>query len=154
MNDCLRISPFWLDYECLLFCCDWHGSDLRVGHFYECTACRLKYDCLLTDWLTLSQVKVKFMLRQTVSRPVCLGIKHPRLLNVRWHGNAFCTELVSRNYFRIRCCADVSSDPLPSNGCHSTFDSVTSGTYLPNRCLAMVIYVTIYFGEILERGYI
>jgi hypothetical protein len=22
-----------LDYECLLFCCDWLGSDLRIGHF-------------------------------------------------------------------------------------------------------------------------
>jgi hypothetical protein len=30
-----------------------------------------------------------------------------------------------------------SSDPLPSNGCTSPVDSVTSGTYLPNLCLAM-----------------
>jgi hypothetical protein len=22
-----------LDYECLLFCCDWLGPDLRIGHF-------------------------------------------------------------------------------------------------------------------------
>jgi hypothetical protein len=22
-----------LHYECLLFCCDWLGSDLRIGHF-------------------------------------------------------------------------------------------------------------------------
>jgi hypothetical protein len=25
----------WLDYECLPFCCDWLGSDLRVGHFFS-----------------------------------------------------------------------------------------------------------------------
>jgi hypothetical protein len=31
---------------------------------------------------------------------------------------------------------------LPSNGCHSG-ESVTSGIYLPSRCLAMVIYITI-----------
>jgi hypothetical protein len=24
-----------LDYKCLLFHCDWLGSDLRIGHFYE-----------------------------------------------------------------------------------------------------------------------
>jgi hypothetical protein len=32
---------------------------------------------------------------------------------------------------------------LPSNGGPSTVDCVTSGTCLPNRCLAMVIFVTI-----------
>jgi hypothetical protein len=24
-----------LDYECLLFHCDWVGSDLRIGHFFS-----------------------------------------------------------------------------------------------------------------------
>jgi hypothetical protein len=24
-----------LDYECLLFHCDWLGSDLRAGHFFS-----------------------------------------------------------------------------------------------------------------------
>jgi hypothetical protein len=24
-----------LDYECLLFCCDWLGSDLQIGHFFS-----------------------------------------------------------------------------------------------------------------------
>jgi hypothetical protein len=24
-----------LDYECLLFCCDWLGSDLRISHFFS-----------------------------------------------------------------------------------------------------------------------
>jgi hypothetical protein len=24
-----------LDYECLLFHCDWLGSDLRIGHFFS-----------------------------------------------------------------------------------------------------------------------
>jgi hypothetical protein len=32
---------------------------------------------------------------------------------------------------------NVSSVPLPSNGCPSTIDNVTSGTFLLNRCLAM-----------------
>jgi hypothetical protein len=43
----------------------------------------------------------------------------------------------------IRCCGNVSSDPLPSNGYPSTV-VVTSGTYLLSRCLTMVICVKIY----------
>jgi hypothetical protein len=51
-----------LDYERLLFYCDWHGSDLRIGHFfsfrcplvntpqlsYEWTGWRLQYDSI--EW--------------------------------------------------------------------------------------------------------
>jgi hypothetical protein len=32
INDCLRLAPVWLDYDWLLFSCDWLGSDLRVTH--------------------------------------------------------------------------------------------------------------------------
>jgi hypothetical protein len=37
IDDCLRLSPIrsLLDYECLLFSCDWLGSDLRIGHFFS-----------------------------------------------------------------------------------------------------------------------
>jgi hypothetical protein len=38
IDDCLRLAPFWLDYDCLLlasfFYCDWLGSDLRIVHFF------------------------------------------------------------------------------------------------------------------------
>jgi hypothetical protein len=38
---------------------------------------------------------------------------------------------------------NVPSDLQPSNGGPSTVDCVTMGTCLPNRCLAMVIFVTV-----------
>jgi hypothetical protein len=47
-----------LDYECLLFYCDWLGSDLRVGHFFS-FRCPLvntpqlnTQSRLQSDWLT------------------------------------------------------------------------------------------------------
>jgi hypothetical protein len=43
----------------------------------------------------------------------------------------------SRYCVLILCWRNVSSDPLPSNGCLSTVDSLTSGSYLPNRCVSM-----------------
>jgi hypothetical protein len=53
----------------------------------------------------------------------------------------------SRYCVLIRCCGNVSSDPLLSNGCPSTVDSVTSGMCLLNHCLAMnvsVILLTVH----------
>jgi hypothetical protein len=46
-----------MDYVCLLFYCDWLGSDLRVGHFFSfrCPLVNtpqlaLNHDCSLTDF--------------------------------------------------------------------------------------------------------
>jgi hypothetical protein len=43
----------------------------------------------------------------------------------------------------IHCCGNVSSDPIPSNGCPYTVDSITSGTCLPNHCLAMDVFAVL-----------
>jgi hypothetical protein len=43
----------------------------------------------------------------------------------------------------IRCCGNMSSDPLPSNRCPSTVDTIISGTCLLNHCLAVDICITI-----------
>jgi hypothetical protein len=37
---------FLLDYECLLFYCDWLGSDLRAGHFFYDDEGRLHSDSI------------------------------------------------------------------------------------------------------------
>jgi hypothetical protein len=39
-NNCQSVAAYvslhsLLDYECLPFCCDWLGSDLRIGHFFS-----------------------------------------------------------------------------------------------------------------------
>jgi hypothetical protein len=44
----------------------------------------------------------------------------------------------------IRCCGNVSSAPLLSNGYLSTVESVTSGIRSPRCCLAVVICVTLW----------
>jgi hypothetical protein len=45
-----------LDYECLLFCCDWLGSDLWVGHFFTFCCPLVNTPQLNTelsyDWIT------------------------------------------------------------------------------------------------------
>jgi hypothetical protein len=47
-------------------------------------------------------------------------------------------------YVLIRCCRNVFSDRLPGNGCPSMVESLSSRMYLPSRCLAMAICVTIF----------
>jgi hypothetical protein len=52
-----------LDHERLLLCCDWLGSDLRIGHFFSFRCplvttpqlnTELSYDWITTDWTELS----------------------------------------------------------------------------------------------------
>jgi hypothetical protein len=55
---------------------DWLGSHVRISHFYcACLDRRLSY-----EWIPYEcrmSLSLSLMLRLTVSRPVCLGIKHP-----------------------------------------------------------------------------
>jgi hypothetical protein len=108
-----------MDYECLLFHCDWLGSDLRIGHFYcDCFERRLSYESLTE--LTVS-VSLSFILPPTVSRPVYLGIKHPsgaynqifitvRQLQVCWRGALSLTkERMCRLQLRLALASAVIS---------------------------------------------
>jgi hypothetical protein len=60
-----------LDYECLLFCCDWLGSDLRIGHFFSFRCplvntpqlnTQLSYECRMIEllWTELNWTELSF----------------------------------------------------------------------------------------------
>jgi hypothetical protein len=88
-----------LDYKCLLFFCDRLGSDLRIGHFFSfcCLLINtpqlniqlsLRMNLLTTPVQMLSHngcltnapfvsSSLSHILQLMVSRPICLGIKHP-----------------------------------------------------------------------------
>jgi hypothetical protein len=52
-------------------------------------------------------------------------------------------EITISNISRYCCRGNGSGNPLLSNWCSSTVDSITFGTCLRNCCLSMVIFVTI-----------
>jgi hypothetical protein len=110
-----------LDYECLLFHCDWLGSDLRIGHFFS-FRCSLvnSHRWILNFWI---------LLRLTTHE--C-----PLLYN----SNSSCITPLLCVYPLLW---NVPSNLLTSNGGPATADCITSGMWLPNRCLSLVIFVTI-----------
>jgi hypothetical protein len=47
ITDYLQLAPVWLDYDCLLFYCDWLRSDLRVNYEW-----RMNYESILMyEWM-------------------------------------------------------------------------------------------------------
>jgi hypothetical protein len=132
-----------LDYECLLFHCDWLGSDLRVDHFfsfrcplvntpqlntqlsYERTGWRPQCDCHTNaEWTLL------YNSSRTDERPPPPTVR-VLVCFIRCHGNVLTEPLSGNGLFRVhwllckrvlilwqpkRCVGYVPSEPLPSNG--------------------------------------
>jgi hypothetical protein len=127
-----------LDYERLLFNCDWLGSDLRVGHLRN-----TKYEWTQLDSLTAASPWIHewtlfYNSARTEERPP------PRTIRLLYSLFVCCYETCVSFVANVRCGGHVPSDSLPSTGGPSTVDCVTLGTCLPNRCLAMVIFVIVY----------
>jgi hypothetical protein len=73
INHCLRLAPFWLDCDCLLFWssfyCDWLGSHLRITHFCFANEFRMNPHIRLSyEWMNESQIRVRVTLRRVVYR--------------------------------------------------------------------------------------
>jgi hypothetical protein len=60
IDDCLRLAPFWLDCDWLLFYCDCLAPDLRVTHFWFTKQLRMSYDDSLTNELS-NQARIRLL---------------------------------------------------------------------------------------------
>jgi hypothetical protein len=83
-----------LDYECLLFHCDWLGSDLRIDHFFccDCLERRLSY-----EWIVLSRLLIQ-----------SIGNHEECLLSGCCHDKyAYRTVAYQWNSASVRCCGNV-----------------------------------------------
>jgi hypothetical protein len=150
INDCLRLAPFLTGLRVSSLLRDWLGSRLRIGHFFSFRCPLVNTPQLNTepefwvllrlnsefsyDWI-LSSLTIESEWIHVWTRFYNLGRteERPPPRRVRLLLSMFCPLL--RN---------VPSDLLPSNGGPSTVDCVTSGIYVPNRCLAIVRFVTIF----------
>jgi hypothetical protein len=149
-----------LDYECLLFHCDWLGSELLVCHFFSfrCplvdtpqlnTQSRLQSDWVLFyEWLTTTSC---LRLNQSITCPPSIHRCEP---NIEHYLKQFAFfrvyPLLCKRMFipwqPKRCLANrVLASRCPATDVYSVADSVTPGTCLPSRCLAVVIWVTIFY---------
>jgi hypothetical protein len=58
INGCLRLTPFWLEYDSLLFQssfhCDWLGSDSRITHFCFTNEFGMKNESWITAHVRLN----------------------------------------------------------------------------------------------------
>jgi hypothetical protein len=85
INDCLRLSPFWLDYDCLLFYSDWLVSDLRITHFWFMIDLVLGspyYRDCLELWLTYEHLRTYLdgcLYSVAVSQEVFVACWYPRV---------------------------------------------------------------------------
>jgi hypothetical protein len=59
-----------LDYECLLFYCDWLGSDLGIGYFFYKCGRRITHDFSFTNELPAASSTNPFVLIRMASYTV------------------------------------------------------------------------------------
>jgi hypothetical protein len=144
INACLKLTPFLTRIRMSsfqsFFYCDWLGSDLRIGHFFSVRCPLANTPQLNTQPESTTELPSEF----TSDWITAGSINYVSSFYNFWTNRIEITISNSSRYcVLIRCCGDVSIDPLLSNACPSTVDSVNFGTCLLYRCLSMVIFVTI-----------
>jgi hypothetical protein len=117
IDDYLRLVPFWLDYDYLLLCCDWLGSDLRITYEWlrSWFSFLLRLFCTTESSGTTASLSEGTLVQSSgIYGSVCwmsvysetfaeCSFTRKRLLYLSWspgihhHGNVFCTELFPRN---------------------------------------------------------
>jgi hypothetical protein len=124
----------WLYYECLLFHCDWLGSDLRIGHFFsfrcphstaEHSTSEFSYDVIIelpyesiTTPLMNELYGTELTSRQTEYRSPSPTV-HVLLCFIRYRECVFCEQLTSNRLLLLL---------------------IAAGNMLPKRCLAIVLF--------------
>jgi hypothetical protein len=140
INDRLRLTPFWLDYECLVSSLSSTVTDLVLIYESVTSSASVVRWLTLHSWTLNSTQLLNFwtLLRLNHKSFTTESIYYMSSLhNFRMNWIEINNFNSSRYCVLICCCGNMSSDLLSSNGCPSTVDSITLGTCLPNCCLAM-----------------
>jgi hypothetical protein len=138
INDCLRLAPFltglWVSSFNSFFYCDWLGYDLQIHHFFSFHCPLINTPQLNTQPNSTTELPSEFSSDCIMTDSISY-VSYLYNLGTNWieitisNSSHYCVLLLF--------CGNLSGDPLPNYGCPSTVDSITWGTCLLNRCLAI-----------------
>jgi hypothetical protein len=141
-----------LDYECLLSGLSSAVTDMVLIYESVTSLASVVRWLTLHSWTLNPTQLLKFWILLQLNYYSQINYMHS-LYNFGTNKIETTISNSSRYCVLILFCGNVSSDPLPSNGCTSTVDSVTSGTCVTNRCLAMIICFTMYKYKRVQNKY-
>jgi hypothetical protein len=132
--------PYWTTNVFLVILLLWLRSGLWIGHFFS-------FHCPLVNTPQLNTEPNSTIGPPSEFSSNWLATELTNYVSSLYNLGMNWIEITISNSSRycvlIYYCGNVSCDPLPSNKCPSTVDTVTLGTCLLNCCLAMVICITI-----------
>jgi hypothetical protein len=143
-----------LDYECLLFQCDWLCAHLQIGHFFSfscqlVSTPQLNTELLNCFWslLRMTASRRNWTLTNELNWTLELIMCHPviTLRRTEYRSPSQTVPLLLSVFPLLR---NLPGDIIPTNRGPSTVDCATLGTCLPYRCLAMVVFVTVLYSKL------